>query len=419
MKINKNKVMIMKTFVSIGITIMLLLCCTLPAAASDYTLGIFGNANEDDTIDVHDVKYTELIILNDKGKTELADARYDDKIDILDVIQVELIILEKENQLTLKDSLDRIVTVNTPVERVIALGNYRTEGVKIIGASDKIVGIDSALKSSPHYFSELLDLPQVGSWMKPDHEAIISLTPDIVITSANSKRIVELEEKLKPAGITVIGLDFYRTDLVKSEVRKLGYVLDKRDEAATYIDWREGYEDQINNFVSSLPEDDKPLVFMEWGSKEPASTYGGGSSGDTLCNVAGGRNICGELPQYPKVDYEWILNENPDVIIKYVSLGDNWGWNDTEESIGLISDVVGNRPGWDGITAVKNNRFYVISSEISWGCDDMSAIAYMTKWFHPELDIDPENIYREYLEQFMGVQYPEELMFAYPPLKEI
>ncbi len=28
---------------------LLLFCCTLPAAASNYTLGIFGNANEDET----------------------------------------------------------------------------------------------------------------------------------------------------------------------------------------------------------------------------------------------------------------------------------------------------------------------------------------------------------------------------------
>ncbi len=45
-----------------GITVGLLLLA-LPAAASDYTLGIFGNANEDDTINMQDVTYTELIIL--------------------------------------------------------------------------------------------------------------------------------------------------------------------------------------------------------------------------------------------------------------------------------------------------------------------------------------------------------------------
>ena len=397
-----------------GITVMLL-CCTLPAAASDYTLGIFGNANEDDTINMQDVTYTELIILEYRDQTELADAKYDSKINMQDVTQIELVILGKEKELTLIDSLERTVTVNKPVERVIALGNYRTEGVKIIGASDTIVGIDTSLESSSHYFSELLGTPFVGSWSTPDHEAIISLTPDIVITSANSGRLSQLEEKLNPVGITVIGLDFYMPNLVKSEVEKLGYILDKRDCAEEYIDWREGYESQISDFVDGLSEDDKPRVFMEWGSKEPATAYGKGSSGDNLCNLAGGRNICAELSEYPNVDPEWVLKENPNVVIKYVSLGENWGWNDAEEPAELISDVIDSRPGWDEITAVSSDRFYVISSEIVWGCDDMSAIAYRTKWFHPELDIDPEGIYREYLDRFMDVEYPEDLIFAYPP----
>ena len=154
---------------------------------------------------------------------------------------------------------------------------------------------------------------------------------------------------------------------------------------------------------------------MEWGSKEPATAYGKGSSGDNLCNLAGGRNICAELSEYPNVDPDWVLKENPNVVIKYVSLGENWGWNDAEEPAELISDVIDSRPGWDEITAVSSDRFYVISSEIAWGCDDMSAIAYLTKWFHPELDIDPEGIYREYLDRFMDVEYPEDLIFAYPP----
>jgi len=41
-------------------TIMMLLCCTLPKAALDYMLGVFGNANQDDTINMQDVTFTEL-----------------------------------------------------------------------------------------------------------------------------------------------------------------------------------------------------------------------------------------------------------------------------------------------------------------------------------------------------------------------
>jgi len=40
----------MKTAILVGMTISLLLA--LPAAASDYALGVFGNANEDDTVNM-------------------------------------------------------------------------------------------------------------------------------------------------------------------------------------------------------------------------------------------------------------------------------------------------------------------------------------------------------------------------------
>ena len=51
---HKNLVMNMKTSILAGVIIILLLL-TLPAAASDYTLGVFGNANEDDTVNMQDV----------------------------------------------------------------------------------------------------------------------------------------------------------------------------------------------------------------------------------------------------------------------------------------------------------------------------------------------------------------------------
>jgi len=83
----------MKINVILAEIAMSLLLLTLPAAASDYTLGIFGNANEDDTINMQDVTYTELIILEYKDKTQLADGKHDDRINMQDVTQIELVIL--------------------------------------------------------------------------------------------------------------------------------------------------------------------------------------------------------------------------------------------------------------------------------------------------------------------------------------
>lgn len=57
-----------------GLVITTILLTCVPASASEeYMLGIFGNANEDDTIDIEDVEYTERIVLGFNDQTQLAD----------------------------------------------------------------------------------------------------------------------------------------------------------------------------------------------------------------------------------------------------------------------------------------------------------------------------------------------------------
>ena len=75
MNLNRPESRIIALLFVILIVLSLALLLTSPAAASDYTLKIFGNANEDDTINMQDVTYTELIILEYCDKTELADAK--------------------------------------------------------------------------------------------------------------------------------------------------------------------------------------------------------------------------------------------------------------------------------------------------------------------------------------------------------
>ena len=63
------------------------------ALGDDFVLEIYGNANEDDTIDMRDTTYLKLVIFGKKPKTELADANNDGKISMLDVGQAKVIIL--------------------------------------------------------------------------------------------------------------------------------------------------------------------------------------------------------------------------------------------------------------------------------------------------------------------------------------
>ena len=51
----------------------------MSASKDDFVLGVYGNANEDDTIDIRDPSYVKLISFGKKPETKLADAKYDGK----------------------------------------------------------------------------------------------------------------------------------------------------------------------------------------------------------------------------------------------------------------------------------------------------------------------------------------------------
>ncbi len=112
------------------------LACTMlvimPAVASDYTLGIFGNANMDDTIDELDIEYVRGIIAGTDEATELADANYDGRIDEDDIAQIELIIAGEEAELTIIDSSGRTITVTYPIESIVSLSHTSAEAIKIL-----------------------------------------------------------------------------------------------------------------------------------------------------------------------------------------------------------------------------------------------------------------------------------------------
>lgn len=162
-----------------------------------------------------------------------------------------------------------------------------------------MVGVSSDIKDLKYYYLMLAEKPAVGTWSSPDSQAIVRLMPDIIIiTSANLDRATKLEESIVPAGIAELGLDFYRDNILRSEMKTLGFILNKSEEADRYLQWRNGYEQPIRDYVAGLEKEDKPHLFMEWGTKNTISeisSYGKGSSGDSVCNFTGGINIAADL----------------------------------------------------------------------------------------------------------------------------
>jgi iron complex transport system substrate-binding protein len=382
-----------------------------PALANgdDYVLGVYGNANEDDTIDMRDLTYVKLIFFGKKPETELADAKYDGKINPLDFIQIKLIIVGKEKVLTIVDSADKIKTVKKPIKGIVTYNTNALETMRSIKVEkDRIVGVSIYAVQDAIFFPEFSDYPAISGWPSLDCEKILGLYPEVVILYGTffESMYEDAEEKLKPAGITVIGLDLCRPTTEVEEVKKLGYIFDKRNEADEFIDFYHGIMDTIKEEVEDIVEDERPRVYFEAYKKYHSSGNVKGGYHDYI-EMAGGHSIFSDIHgiEFPDVDAEEVIERDPEIIVKLPWAG---GYDvDDVTKLKSIRDEIMDRPELKEVSAVKKGKVYVISSEITGTASHVVSIAYMAKWFHLDLfeDLDPQAIHQEYLTRFQRLDY--------------
>jgi iron complex transport system substrate-binding protein len=413
----------METQILLGITMTLLLL-TLPAAASDYTLGIFGNANEDDTINMQDVTYTELIILEYRDATELADAKYDGEIDILDMTQIALIILGREKEMTVIDGADRIVTVNKPIERLIAPNGDCMPLMRALDAADKIVGVSKYTIQDTLFYPEFGDHPGVGSVWSPDYEAMLACNPDTVIlyASFSASKCQAIEDTLTDTNpeIACVWIDGYKPSSLVEDTILLGYLLGKRDEAEVWLNFYEGFLNQIYDGVADIPMDDRTQVYIEcWRAYHTAA---GNSGWQEKVELAGGCNIFRDLTiDYPDVSEEDVINRHPDAIIRAAKTEGGYDTDDITELSGLADEIM-DRPELAHVPAVESGEVYVINNAIFGGTAHFVGMGYIAKWLYPDrfTDLDPEAAHRQYLTEFQGLDESlvDDSVFVYPLLGE-
>jgi iron complex transport system substrate-binding protein len=253
-----------KRFVEIAIVFCLLFLVALPsiaAAQEDKTLDIYGNANEDDIIDMRDLTFTARMILRLEDETELADANYDGRISVADMTQIGLIILGRESKLTLVDSADRIVTVNKPVDKIVVCDSLNSEAISLLGAWDRVVGRDY-YTTDEILFPGASDLPVITGPMSVDivPELIFELEPDVFL-SFYSPFHEGITDMLEPE-ISVVFANFENPATLVENIRKLRYVLNTEEKGEEFIAFYEGVVNDITEKTAGLSEEDKPQVYV-------------------------------------------------------------------------------------------------------------------------------------------------------------
>ena len=313
------------------------------------------------------------------------------------------------------------VTIYKPLERIVVLNTDVAEAIRVLGAEDRIVGISDTIEKRTDFFPMISKKPVVGGWKEIDPESVLQLEPDAVFAYGTWPGPEYIEDKLPPT-ITVIRLDFFKPEELREGMETFGYLLEEEANASKYLEWHDKYVGEIEDKVSEIPEDEKPKVFLDKSNVDSISerkTYSEGTGMHQLCELAGGNNIAltAELVgPYPTIDTEKILEQDSDVI---VGLSRKGGYktddeSEMEEEYKRIIEL----PGFGNITAVEDERVYLMDGSISFGSVYPVGLTYMAKWFYPEEfeDLDPQAIHQEYVDKFCGIDFDvtEHGMFVYP-----
>ena len=414
--------------------------CTITADRGEYVRGpldVFGNANEDDTIDMRDTTYIKLVIFGKKPETDLADANYDGKVSMLDVGQTKLIILGKEKKLTFIDILGEAETVTKPIKRLAILGYSGPLVVRAIGARDIIVAVPDQFSQNPSFYPVIGKLPITGNCndaSQCNFEQLLSLNVDAIQTNIEARWALRkgpenkrmFKEKLP--GIPIISLNMREPDVLPENVRTLGYIYDREEETEEFIEWFEGFYNILKTRSDGLSEDEKPRAYFE--SQHKYKCAASGSRLGVAIDLAGGKNIVDEIiglgdPGYGsitnEVDPEWVMEQNPEFIFKRIFGG--YEADDPSKQETSRQEVL-NRPELAKSDAVKNKRVYTVDDFlVSRGGLNIIGPIYMAKLMHPELfeDIDPQAMHQEFIDKFCYIDYNVyehgTFVYPYPPVE--
>jgi iron complex transport system substrate-binding protein len=195
--------------------------------------------------------------------------------------------------------------------RIVAVGGAVTEIVFALGAGDRVVAVDS----SSVYPDAATHLPQVGYHRTLIAEAVLAVTPDLVIASAEAGPPAALDQ-LRAAGVTVVVVAQALTvEAAAVRVEAVGAALREATRAHALAD-------QVRREVLAIRArccagggtPPRAVVIYARGAGT-TMIAGGGTTGAAIVELAGARNAAGGFTGYKPLSPEVLVDAAPDVIV--------------------------------------------------------------------------------------------------------
>ena len=232
-------------------------------------------------------------------------------------------------------------------QRIVCLTEEPTEILYLLGEQHRIVGI-SVYTVRPEEAKE--NHPAVSAFIDGSVRKISNLEPDLIIGFSDIQ--ADLAAKLIRANQQVLIFNQRSIDEILEVILTIGRIVSAEDKARELV---LSYKSRINEVKQrSLELEYRPKVYFEEWDKPTFSAIRWVSE---IIEIAGGDDVFseksfGKLASEREIQWEDVIKMNPDIILA--------SWCGKPVDI----DSIKQRPGWDSITAVKEDKIHEIDPSI-------------------------------------------------------
>lgn len=223
-------------------------------------------------------------------------------------------------------------------KRIISLAPSVTRSLYELGIEENVIAVTVYCPKGT------TQKENVGTLLEPNIEKIISLNPDLIISTkeGNNKSAIE---KIQRLGCNVYIMDTVSNfDEICKNFQNLGNYLNKKETVSKIL---KTVKDEIDSILLKVKNKKSEKIFWEVGA-QPLFTAGKKSFVNNYNKFLGTTNIFEDIDmRYPNVNIESVILKNPDIIL-LVNMGDI-----THEEIKRWKQI-------NTISAVKNNRLYML-----------------------------------------------------------
>lgn len=242
---------------------------------------------------------------------------------------------------TLTDDEGTDVTIPSEPRRIVSLTPATTEVLFAIGAGERVAG---KVEDIADYPPEAADVPVVATFDGIDVEQIVALEADLVISGGAGLTQGDAVEQLRRVEVPVLVIYPTTIDGALAGIRLVGRatgLAESADELATGMEQR---IDELEALAATAAE--APRVFYEIDVTGGIFTPPADSIYGEMFRLAGAEPISGNASY--SISLEALVAADPEVIL----LGD--------AAYGVTPEAVAERPGWGGMTAVRDGRIHPI-----------------------------------------------------------